>query len=167
MINSFSPGNVLDAGCAEGFALRHMRKHRDRSPAITGMDIDYKALLFSKAEGQGRHFIQADIQKIPFKDSSFDLVLCLEVLEHLVFIDTALAELKRVAKKSCIISIPLEPCFSVCRMLAGKDIARFGRVPEHISCFNAMEVKAKLKSHFKLEETIISFPWIIFRVSAK
>ena len=52
--------------------------------------------------------LKADITSLPFRDNSFDLVTCLEVIEHLdkekMFI--ALKELERVAKKNIIISVP-------------------------------------------------------------
>ena len=50
----------------------------------------------------------ADVRKLPFKDGSYDAVLCYEVLEHIPFADVAkaLSEIARVSKKYSIISIP-------------------------------------------------------------
>jgi ubiquinone/menaquinone biosynthesis C-methylase UbiE len=52
--------------------------------------------------------IVADIRKLPFRENQFDLVAAFEVLEHIPFSDfeKALGELKRVAKKHVVISIP-------------------------------------------------------------
>ncbi len=50
----------------------------------------------------------ADVRKLPFKDASYDVVLCYEVLEHIPFPDMAkaLSEVSRVSRKYAIISIP-------------------------------------------------------------
>jgi SAM-dependent methyltransferase len=57
-----------------------------------------------------------DVQKLSFKDKSFDIVLCQEVLEHVPDPVVAIKELKRVAKKQLIISVPYEPFFTLARL---------------------------------------------------
>lgn len=50
----------------------------------------------------------ASVLKLPFKDNSFDMVLCAEVLEHTSYSDftKALSELYRVSKNKVIITLP-------------------------------------------------------------
>ena len=48
--------------------------------------------------------VTANIVRLPFPDRSFDVVLCSEVLEHLVRPVEALAELLRVARKAVILT---------------------------------------------------------------
>lgn len=43
--------------------------------------------------------IIADVHDLPFKDEEFDVVLCIEVLEHVLDPKKAIAEMKRVLKK--------------------------------------------------------------------
>ena len=52
--------------------------------------------------------VLADVRKLPFKDNTFDAVLCCEVLEHIPFADfaTALSQLNKVTKRWAIISLP-------------------------------------------------------------
>ncbi len=49
-----------------------------------------------------------NVVSLSYQDNAFDNVICLEVLEYLEVYDfkKALSELKRVAKKSCLITIP-------------------------------------------------------------
>ncbi len=63
-------------------------------------------------EGNGRWGISvADIYRLPFWDSSFDLVICSEVLEHIPDDRKAMRELFRVLKPGgwSIIQVPTAP----------------------------------------------------------
>lgn len=73
---------ILEIGCAEGATLRWVRD-RLKSSWIGGVE------LFEDAAGKARTRIdwvaQGDIEKmdLPFEEASMDLILCLDVLEHL------------------------------------------------------------------------------------
>ena len=62
-------------------------KHRD------GCNVLYKKDKFC---------VQANIEALPFKENTFDFVICLQVLEHVQFPNKACEELIRVAKKGFI-----------------------------------------------------------------
>lgn len=47
-------------------------------------------------------FIEADVEKLPFKDKVFDFVFCSHLLEHVQNPDKAILELVRVAKRGYI-----------------------------------------------------------------
>ncbi len=55
-----------------------------------------------------RPTVTGSVLSLPFKDNTFDVVVCCQVLEHLPFsrFDSCLAELKRVAKNKLILSLP-------------------------------------------------------------
>ncbi len=52
--------------------------------------------------------VVASVTELPFEDGHFDVVLCCQVLEHLPFeqFDSAMRELRRVARKGAILSLP-------------------------------------------------------------
>ncbi len=95
--NHMDKAKILDAGCGEGVLVE---KYRKEGKDIIGIDINVSNDYVQKG----------DILGMPFGDESFDLVLCLDVIEHLSFSDQpeALSEIKRVMKKSgkLLISIP-------------------------------------------------------------
>jgi SAM-dependent methyltransferase len=96
---------VLDVGCGTGFLLDHLKRARP-DLALTGVD-------FIIEEGtRSRHpdirFEQANIEKLPFADRSFDTVICTHVLEHILEFRQALTELRRVARRRLIIVVPQE-----------------------------------------------------------
>jgi len=96
---------VLDVGCGTGFLLDHLKRARP-DLALTGVD-------FIIEEGtRTRHpdirFEQANIEKLPFADASFDTVVCTHVLEHILEFRQALSELRRIARRRLIIVVPQE-----------------------------------------------------------
>lgn len=47
-----------------------------------------------------------DIRHLPFKDNSFEVVVAMEILEHLNSLDNAVSELKRVSSVAVIVTVP-------------------------------------------------------------
>lgn len=94
---------LLDIGCQDLFFYNRLKKHYN----VTLADCKPKNRLVKKE----------NIGSLSFKDNSFDITLCLEVLEHTHNPVKAITELKRVTKKQLIISIPYEPFFTVARFL--------------------------------------------------
>lgn len=75
---------VLDAGCGEGVLVDEYAKTLD----IRGVDPQYSS----------ERVQLASVTALPFPEERFDRALCLDVLEHLSFVDQrkALDELRRV-----------------------------------------------------------------------
>ena len=48
--------------------------------------------------------VTASLARLPFPDAAFDVVLCSEVLEHLVRPVEAIAELRRIARKAVVVT---------------------------------------------------------------
>lgn len=86
---------ILDAGCGTGGALLFLRKFGK----ARGVDISPLALLYCKKRGL-KDVKECSIEKLPFRNNTFDLVTCFDVLcQQEVKNDTrALAELYRVLK---------------------------------------------------------------------
>lgn len=91
---------ALDAGCREGDQTSFLRKKGYR---VTPIDIE-KAMP---------DCIIVDLnKKLPFKDGSFDLIWCSEVIEHLDDPSDTITEFQRVLKEggSLIITTPNSYC---------------------------------------------------------
>jgi SAM-dependent methyltransferase len=67
------------------------------------------------------HLLIADVKKLPFKDGSFDKIICSEVLEHIPEDKSAVEELVRVLSKDGAIGISVPHYFaeSICWKLSG------------------------------------------------
>ena len=53
-------------------------------------------------------FQQAHIEALPFADRTFDTVICTHVLEHILDLRRAIAELRRVTAQRLILIVPRE-----------------------------------------------------------
>lgn len=151
---------ILDAGCGEGMIIQIINKNFSQKK-ISGCDINKNSLAIAKTKNPLVEFQACDIAQLLYRDNAFDLTICLEVLEHLPNPEKALAELLRVAKKYCLISVPFEPWFSLGNLLSGKNIRRLGNDPDHINLWNKKEISDLASKYFNSIKVEISFPWTI------
>jgi SAM-dependent methyltransferase len=88
---------ILDAGCGEGVLVEEYTK---MGRNIEGLDLNYSS----------EYVQRGDIRHMPYSDGSFDVVLLLDVFEHLAYLDQpgVLQEIHRVLGKNShlVISIP-------------------------------------------------------------
>lgn len=95
----FAGKTCLDAGCGSGIASYGLAAINQTK--VIAFDFGWECLnIAQKRLRDPNNFspIQASIEAIPFKDSSFDFVNCNGVLHHLLDPDTALSEISRVLK---------------------------------------------------------------------
>lgn len=111
----------------------HLRE-MESSKMIT-MDIDHSL----------KPDIIADVRHIPFKNNSFDIVLCFETLEHINHKDLgdALVEIKMVTKKYILLSIPHNSMYLSFMVKIPKMHIRTFSVTSDLLSYNKIE-----KEHF-------------------
>ena len=100
------PGKVLDVGCGTGFLIGHLQKEAVDGTSFTGVDIivdDDTRERYSTAI-----FQEGQVEALPYADNVFDTVICTHVLEHILDIRGAIAELRRVCANRLIIVVPRE-----------------------------------------------------------
>lgn len=104
---SISFTSFLDAGCAEGYYLKLLGKLCDNvgESYAVGFDIACNYLLKARENVPDALLCHGDIHKLPFKDGSFDLVLCSEVLEHVLDPKLAFKELVRVSNRHVLLTV--------------------------------------------------------------
>ena len=85
--------NVLDIGCGSSKTLSKYEG--------VGIDINKDKVEFMNShlgdDGQ-RTYLLGDARSLPFKDNSFDAILCIEVIEHLQIPADVMVEIARVTK---------------------------------------------------------------------
>lgn len=102
LVTSVSNENktLLDVGCGRGYWLKLIsQKTRLETVGCDIMSSEVVSYPHSR-------YVQANIDELPFGDSSVDIVTCSHTLEHLVSMQPAIDELKRVANKMLIVVVP-------------------------------------------------------------
>lgn len=162
ILNSLKFNTLLDVGCAEGFCIKIIKNKFNLKPnQIVGLDISRNYILKAKNKGRCSLLIVGDANNLPLKDKSFDLVLCQEVLEHILTPKKALEELMRVSKKYIILTVagenPFHYTLRKIRLLKPKN--PFREVGHgHINEIRVKEtvIPWALSSGWKCEKTIIT-----------
>lgn len=101
------PETVLEVGVGEGEVSSRLRA-RYASAAIVGADLPDPARLTDWRQ-RGLVGLFADIAHLPFPSASFDLIMAIEVLEHVPNPTVALRELARLSRGHLVLSVPREP----------------------------------------------------------
>ena len=91
--------SILDAGCGNGWLSNRLNGGYE----VVALDYLGEPLRYVKVVR-----LRGDLRGLPFADSTFDLVLCCEVLEHLEedMCGQACRELARVAAKYILVTVP-------------------------------------------------------------
>ena len=98
---------MLDVGTGDGYTIRLVKPDGD----ILGIDTD--TTMEVSAVRRGVAFSVGSAYQVPFPDGSFDLVTCIEVVEHLDKPHDALVEVRRVLREGgCAIFTTPVPKFS-------------------------------------------------------
>ena len=121
---------VLDLGCGPGqFAEFLLRSVPD--VAYTGVDFSSAAVELGRERAPAATFVQADLsQACGFEDLDYDLVVALEVLEHIDEDQAVLGRLRRGAR--IIASVPSYDSFGHVRWFRDAEAVR-DRYGEHIA----------------------------------
>ena len=95
----------LDLGCGEG---RHcFGAYMSEEIDVFGFDMSLSDVGKAKenfdqfnenTSSKSCNFGVADAKKLPFKDNTFDFIICSEVLEHIIDYQSALSEINRILK---------------------------------------------------------------------
>lgn len=144
MLKKLNPNRILDVGCGEGYTLEKLRRNRI-GDYLEGIEYLQEAIDLGKALRPEIKIKKGSIYELPYKDNSFDMVLCTEVLEHLEDPRKGLKEILRVTSKYCLISVPNEPFFMFANLVRLKNLPRFGNDPDHKNHWTYFSFKKFLK----------------------
>ena len=96
---------ALDVGCGDG--ARYGARVHQSGVEVHGVDISEVAVEAARARGVNAR-VASLADPLPYPDATFDVVICLEVLEHLVDPAVVAREIARVLRPggSALLSVP-------------------------------------------------------------
>lgn len=152
-----APETILEVGVGEGEVSA---KLRERYPAaqVVGVDLPDPELE-AHWRDKGLVGLCADIVHLPFPSKSFDLIMAIEVLEHVPDPAGALAELSRLSRGHLVLSVPREPVWRAANMARGKYLGALGNTPGHIQHWSKRGFADLVGSQFDVVGIRSPFPW--------
>jgi 2-polyprenyl-3-methyl-5-hydroxy-6-metoxy-1,4-benzoquinol methylase len=147
---------ALEVGCGEGVIAD--RLHR-RFGEVVALDLPDAGLRAHWRRLPGPRFLHGDAHALPFADDRFDVVVAAEVLEHLPDPERGLQELARVGRRHLLLSVPQEPIFRGCNLLAGRYLRDLGNTPGHLNHWSRRGFTRLVAGVAEVREVTSPFPW--------
>lgn len=169
-ISNTIPGDVssvAEIGCGAGYSTDILRGYFNREVPFFASDVDPELVKIAGSKNNNVSFSTESIYKLNSADNSFDLVFCLEVMEHLENPEEALKELRRVAKKYALISVPREPLWRILNMCRGSYLKDLGNTPGHINHWSKSKMGKFVSKEFDIINIKSSIPWTIVLAKKK
>lgn len=155
-----APDSVLDVGCGEGVLTLDWAERLDHRPVV-GLDLADPKL---EVEWQTRSrpnlsFVVGKGEELPFGEGEFDLVAAIETLEHVENPQLTLAEMRRVARRHLLVSVPREPLWRALNLARGAYVSDLGNTPGHVNHWSRRGLERLLGAYGDVIEMRTPFPW--------
>jgi SAM-dependent methyltransferase len=150
-LDKISPNKKLvDLGCGEGILVR---EYREKGLDIIGLDANYSS----------EYVQRGNLLATGFPDAAFDIVLCLDVIEHLPFTDqtTAIREFARLLPLggTLLLSVPnLAHLASRLSFFVRGEFIRTSAPERHLGDRPGKEYARMLQTYFKIRQVKGIFP---------
>ena len=150
------PQRALEVGCGEGVIAERM--HR-RWGEVVALDLPDAGLRADWRGYGGPRFLHASAHELPFGDDQFDVVVAAEVLEHLADPVKGLREMARVGRRHLVLSVPREPVFRGCNLVAGRYVRDLGNTPGHLNHWSKASFVRFVSQVAQVRAVTSPFPW--------
>ena len=119
-----SGAHVLDAGCGSGRTLEELGRYGE----VHGIELNPEAADVARARGRGEVLV-GRLEALPWDEDTFDLITCLDVIEHTPDDRVTLRELRRVCKPGgwLLVTVPAYQALWSLHDVANHHYRRYGR----------------------------------------
>jgi len=145
-------GSALDIGCGENPHVSTV----DFDNYI-GLDINIKTLRKASQDISNVNLICASGSKIPFRNNSFDVVICTETLEHFEKPEEVICEMSRLLKKKgfAVISVPSLSIFQTLMLWVAFKTKTISKQPYQSPHHKREYSKFRIAPHFEKIENLL------------
>lgn len=136
---------VLDFACGTGYGSAHLAEGGARA---VGLDNAVEAVAQARRRWgtTGATFVAGDANRFPFASGTFDVVVCMETIEHVDDVDMLQNEIKRVLRPSGA------ALFSTPNKLLHSPNSEKPLNPFHVVEYTIEQFRAVLAPHFNIDE---------------
>lgn len=156
--------SLHEVGCGAGYSTLRLRQWIPDSTELSASDVSDSLIEKARTRNPGIRVDCRSAYALKFPDKSVDVVVMMEVLEHLDRPADALAELARVARNHVLISTPREPLWRILNFSRGKYMGAFGNTPGHVNHWSSKGLRKAVSSVFEVEDRRQPLPWTVLRL---
>lgn len=141
---------LLDAGCGDGINLLFLSKIMSKyylNFELFGVDYNPLRLKRANSISETEGLVQSSICALPFKNNTFDIIVCNQMLEHVGDDVKALLEMQRVLNSTglLILDVPNEGC--ILAQLRNKIIEPIiSKTTDHVNFYTVKKLKNKINN---------------------
>lgn len=97
-VKEIKSGRLLEIGCGTGGFIRAVQSHR-KEFEYHGCDLSNFYIQTAKENSNGKiSYLVSSVESLPYKSDSFDIVVAIDLLEHIESVNDALGEVYRILK---------------------------------------------------------------------
>jgi SAM-dependent methyltransferase len=158
-VDAAAPSSVIEVGAGEGLVARRLLGRRpDLRMTILDLPDPELAANWDDIPAGG---VQGSVEALPFPDRCADLVMAIEVMEHVPDPDRAIREIARVSAGDVILSVPREPIWRIGNMARGRYLGDLGNTPGHIQHWSKGAFVRQVQRHLEVVSVSAPLPWIM------
>ncbi len=159
-VRELDPATLLEVGCGEGYVLEALRAH-GVSCALAGIDLSSEAIDAARQRVPGAKFEVKDALELAKLGRTYELVLMIEVLEHIPDPARMLPVLDQLSERFVVVSVPWEPFFRGLNLMRGKHVSALGNDPEHVNHWGRASFLRFIGQRFEVQKAPYVFPWTL------
>ncbi len=149
--------SLLDVGYGSGIFLPELAR---RASTLVGVDVHQRGSWvreMMQQEGAFSSLVTGNILKLPFRTETFDAVVCMSVLEHILPIDSVIHELFRILRPGGVLVIGVPRTGRIMNLLF--RLIGAGHIEDdHVG--DARTILSALSRRLDVEETLTFPGWM-------
>jgi len=168
LFGAAAPTSVLDVGCGEGTITYRWAQQLGARPVV-GIDLPDAKLRsqWAARRRENLEFRVGSVKELPFGEGEFDLVAAIEALEHVPDPAQALAQMRRVASRHLLVSVPREPLWRALNVARGAYLRERGNTPGHVNHWSKRSFSRLLARYGDVLEARSPLPWTMLLVAVR
>lgn len=153
------PSTVLEIGAGDGHSTGYLRDLVPEGSLHCASELRLEGVQAIRQSNPEVPVLCQSVYQLGHPDSIADLVICLEVLEHLEDPHAALQELTRVSSGYLILSVPREPIWCALNVARMRYLGRWGNTPGHIQHWSASGFRRFVATRCEIVAVRTPLPW--------
>lgn len=156
---------LLEVGCGAGYSTERLAPLLPDNCQFLACDVGPTLASAAKARNPRVSLSRQSVYSLALPDKSIDVVVMLEVLEHLDRPERALAELQRIARRHVIVSTPREPIWRMLNFMRGKYMRELGNTPGHLQHWSSAGLRRFTGTRFDVQDMRQPLPWTVLALA--